>query len=1114
MSHDFWLYALLQACETDSLLGELLYFPEVTALGDRERGCLGSLVATAKRLLEDTDALDLHRRHGPDTVSVQSLTLRVQPPRGDALWQQPIDLQLEVAQWRHGDLATVARVPALDLEVVVRKEQELPGLLESQVRQALERQRSVRSLRPLAMLDRWHSLRVVKRRIGLEITSPKQLAQREQEKTTAAGKPVLPEIASRLDHGARLPHAYEIDPQVEKLADILTGPHERSALLVGPSGVGKTALVHELVRQRHRFDFDKRAFWATDGSRIIAGAMGFGVWQERCQRLVAEAGLAILHLGSLIELLETGRGGSNSQGIADFFRPALERGRLLAIAEVTPEELAVLQRERPALVDAFEQLTLREPAQEAGRRILERFAAENNANTEDLHVRQALDEVDRLHRRFATYSAYPGRPLRFLARLLDQTATAEALTRHRVATAFALESGLPRFLLDDAQTLDLAVVQDWFSGRVLGQQEAVTLVVELLATVKARLNRPHRPLGSLLFVGPTGVGKTEMAKALAQFLFGDASRLVRFDMSEYADGAAIVRLIGSRFGSSARGNPSEGLLTARLREQPFCVVLLDEFEKAHPSFYDLLLQVLGEGRLTDAAGRLAEFHNAIIIMTSNLQASEFQQGPFGFAQTNGASEAHDHFIRAAQSFLRPEIFNRIDRIVPFAPLDETTAQAVTRRELELIRKRDGLRLRSVELNISDEATRQLAHLGFNPQYGARPLKRAIERHLLAPLAERLNSHANDLPLTVTVRGEHDQLLVEVASRGADARRDRSQARLADSASQLRRRAQQLDHSAAMRQIRNEATMLERSAERARRQRRRGRSANLNEWSEACQRQLSDLQSVIERVERHAVAVSRLEESVLLDIYGHTATDRTAARAELTRQKAETTEILLDLHARQFSQPGEVTIVLIADDTEWLLELAQAYWEAAHQSAAAALVRSARLLTVAHDARTKRRCWLRWPVEQPAGIRHCAEPVFRLQPQNDHWDWQEYLPTPEETDRSRNPVMALLRLRFPMAYPLFNSESGVHVRRDAKEKQHCLVEVCDLPIDSYVPPDSAGSKEQARSGPTRRVYDMRYNTLREPPANRDVSGDLRHLGEELLSLMERRMLEEAQEVLSQ
>src|SRR4029079_3920881 len=185
----------------------------------------------------------------------------------------------------------------------------------------------------------------------------------------------------------------------------------------------------------------------------------------------------------------------------------------------------------------------------------------------------------------------------------------------------------------------------------------VELIVHLLATVKAGLTRPRKPIASLLFIGPTGVGKTEMAKTLAEFLFGSRQRLTRFDMSEFGDSVSVQRLVGGVFGS-------EGLLTARIREQPFSVVLLDEFEKGHLQMLDLLLQVLGEGRLTDAAGRLADFSNAVVILTSNLGADSYQQGAFGFLGESASDEAaqrdraREHFGRAVQEHVRPELFNR------------------------------------------------------------------------------------------------------------------------------------------------------------------------------------------------------------------------------------------------------------------------------------------------------------------------------------------------------------------------------------------------------------------------------------------------------------------------
>src|SRR5262249_33382014 len=348
------------------------------------------------------------------------------------------------------------------------------------------------------------------------------------------------------------------------------------------------------------------------------------------------------------------------------------------------------------------------------------------------------------HRRYATYSAYPGRPLRFLENLLRDGPKEQPISEEDVYLAFTRETGLPRSIIDPVVPLEVTEVHKWFSSRVVGQSEAVNLVVDLLATVKAGLTRPNRPIASLLFIGPTGVGKTEMAKALTEFLFGSRDRLTRFDMSEFADPVSVRRLVGGAFGS-------EGLLTAKVREQPFSVLLLDEVEKADGSFFDLLLQALGEARLTDAGGRLAAFRNTVVILTSNLGAESYRKGSTGFVGgTPTKAEATEHFARAVEQFLRPEMFNRLDRIVPFAPLDAATIRTIANREAQNVQSRDGVRFRDVAMTTAADLLDHLAAVGFDPRYGARPLKRAMERELLAPLARQMNRHAGNVPLTVAV----------------------------------------------------------------------------------------------------------------------------------------------------------------------------------------------------------------------------------------------------------------------------------------------------------------------------------------------------------------------------
>ena len=435
------------------------------------------------------------------------------------------------------------------------------------------------------------------------------------------------------------------------------------------------------------------------------------MWEQRCQELIKDAvkRKAVVHVGPLVELMEVGKSEHNSSGIATFLRPAVARGELLCVAECTPEQLPLIEKQDPQLLDAFRHLAVEEPDAAKGRAILANFARDNGRR----ETRSAaLAAIDRLHRRYATYSAYPGRPLRFLENLIRDGQKDVPIAETEVYAGFTRETGLPRAIIDSAVPLDLAETHNWFRSRVVGQPDAVNLVTDLLATVKAGLTRPNRPIASLLFIGPTGVGKTEMAKALAEFLFGSKDRLTRFDMSEYADPVSVRRLVGGAFGS-------EGLLTAKVREQPFSVLLLDEVEKADGSFFDLLLQALGESRLTDAGGRLADFRNTVVVLTSNLGAESYRRVSAGFVGSAvGKAESQEHFARAVEQFLRPEMFNRLDRVVPFAPLDAEGIRTIADREWQKVLHRDGVRFRRLTQSADPALLDHLAAVGFDPRYGA------------------------------------------------------------------------------------------------------------------------------------------------------------------------------------------------------------------------------------------------------------------------------------------------------------------------------------------------------------------------------------------------------------
>ena len=262
----------------------------------------------------------------------------------------------------------------------------------------------------------------------------------------------------------------------------------------------------------------------------------------------------------------------------------------------------------------------------------------------------------------------------------------------------------------------------------MGQSAAVDAMVQLVLRIKAGLTDPSRPWGVYLFTGPTGTGKTEMAKCLAEYLYGSTSRLLRFDMSEYGDPDAPARLIGDR----AR---PEGALTSRVRVQPFGVVLLDEVEKAHPAVLNLMLQLFDDGRLTDAAGTLVDFTHVVVVMTSNLGARAAPPAGFGSRVHASAAEVD----AAVREFFPPELFNRIDRVVPFEPLTTEAAAKIARRELERLLSRRGLTERNVFVRFTDSVVQGVVQDAFDPRYGARSLKRWLEDHVGSWLADRIAS---------------------------------------------------------------------------------------------------------------------------------------------------------------------------------------------------------------------------------------------------------------------------------------------------------------------------------------------------------------------------------------
>jgi ATP-dependent Clp protease ATP-binding subunit ClpC len=545
-----------------------------------------------------------------------------------------------------------------------------------------------------------------------------------------------------------------VEARIAEIEAALKEDPPRGVLLVGESGTGKTAVLRALAG---RLREEGWVVFEAGAAEVMSGQQYIGMIEGRLRELVRRvADRRVLWVApNFHELLWAGRHTQNPTGVLDMILPEIESGQLRIVGETQPAPFEQLLRLRPKLRTAVQVCRLA-PLAESETLELARRWAERHADTksgDDRHTHGGRDERDgpplvseetlreawQLARQYLGDKAAPGNLLLLLEatrrRLSAEGRAGVAITLDDLLVTLSQVTGLPANILDERVGLDISELRAFFDRRVLGQPEAIECLVERVAMVKAGLTDPTRPQGVFLFVGPTGTGKTEIAKTLAEFLFGSPERMIRLDMSEFQTPDSLERLLGetSETGDSAA-------LVNQIRKQPFSVVLLDEFEKAHPQVWDLFLQVFDDGRLTDRRGAAADFRHSVIIMTSNLGATLPHGASVGFALDERAQFAAGSVERAVARSFRREFLNRIDRVVVFRPLGRAVMRDLLRKELNDVLLRRGLRTRQWAVEWDEAAVEFLLEKGFTADLGARPLKRAVERYLLSPLALAIVNH--------------------------------------------------------------------------------------------------------------------------------------------------------------------------------------------------------------------------------------------------------------------------------------------------------------------------------------------------------------------------------------
>jgi ATP-dependent Clp protease ATP-binding subunit ClpC len=648
-----------------------------------------------------------------------------------------------------------------------------------------------------------------------------------QAREPKSSTPTLDEYSRDLTEMAR---EGKLDPvigraeEVETTIEVLSRRSKNNPVLIGDPGVGKTAIVEGLaqriVNEEVPETLSGRRVLALDLSGLVAGTQYRGQFEERLKKVVDEASENSEGQILFIDELHTVVGAGAAEGSMDasnMLKPALARGELHCIGATTVDEYrkniekdaALERRFQPVLIseptvddtveilrglkdryEAHHRVKINEEATVAAAELSDRYIADRflpdkaidlvdqaaarvrlRSKTKPVDTREREDEIGRLKREkeqavsaedFAKAQDLKGRIQELQDRLgasRGRRQSVAEVTAEDIAEVVSRQTGIPVSQLTQEERERLLKLEGQLHERVVGQEEAVDAVAEAVRRSRAGLSDPDRPIGSFLFLGPTGVGKTELARTLAEALFGDEAAMVRIDMSEFQERHMVSRLVGAPPGYV--GYEEAGQLTESVRRRPYSVLLLDEIEKAHPDVFNILLQILDDGRLTDSQGRTVDFKNAVIIMTSNMGAERIQAHA---RKKESFEELKEDMAQIVRHHLRPEFVNRIDEIIVFRALTKEQIADIAGLLLERTRRR--LRAQDVELEFTQEAIGLVAAEGFDPEFGARPLRRTIQRRVDNELSRMLLEGSLGSGERVVVGVEDGNLSFEVPEESA------------------------------------------------------------------------------------------------------------------------------------------------------------------------------------------------------------------------------------------------------------------------------------------------------------------------------------------------------------